>query len=58
MEMQEFLHIHFIAGYGSVFNDGDEIESDICQHCLSEFIKDSFRLTPYGFYSYKVLLDE
>ena len=33
-ETQEFLHIRFAGGYGSVFGDGTEVKSDICQHCL------------------------
>jgi hypothetical protein len=37
-EIQEFLHIDFTGGYGSVFGDGKNIEYDICQHCLFEII--------------------
>jgi hypothetical protein len=37
-EIQEFLHIDFTGGYGSVFGDGTSIEYDICQHCLLEII--------------------
>lgn len=37
-EVQEFYHIRFTGGYGSVFGDGSEIECDICQHCLKETI--------------------
>lgn len=35
-ETQEFTHIHFTGGYGSVFGDGRMVELDICQHCLKE----------------------
>ena len=40
IEIQEFHHINFIAGYGSVFGDGWKIRMDICQRCLYEMIKD------------------
>lgn len=33
-EVQEFLHINFTGGYGSVFGDGINVQCDICQHCL------------------------
>jgi len=36
LEIQEFTHINFTGGYGSIFGDGDEIKLDICQHCLKE----------------------
>jgi len=35
-EIQEFTHIKFTGGYGSVFGDSIPIECDICQHCLKE----------------------
>jgi hypothetical protein len=35
-EMQEVVHIQRTCGYGSVFGDENEIELDICQHCLKE----------------------
>ena len=35
-EIQEFLHIRFTGGYGSVFGDGDRVECDICQRCVKE----------------------
>ncbi len=47
-EIQEFHHIRFTSGYGSVFGDMEKVECDICQHCLFEFIKDYMRtLTVY-----------
>jgi hypothetical protein len=42
-EMQEFHHIKFTAGYGSVFGDGDTIECDVCQHCLKKMIDGHYR---------------
>ena len=35
-ELQESLHFHNVAGYNSVFGDGNEVFLDICQHCLKE----------------------
>ena len=37
-EIQEFLHIDFTGGYGSIFGDMAHVECDICQHCLHEII--------------------
>jgi len=36
IEIQEFTHIKFTGGYGSVFGDSFSFECDICQHCLKE----------------------
>ena len=38
MELQEFHHIDFVGGYGSVFGDGERIRCDLCQHCLKDLI--------------------
>ena len=38
MEFQEFHHIDFVGGYGSVFGDGNRVRCDICQHCLKDII--------------------
>jgi len=35
-EVQEFHHISFIGGYGSIFGDMVGVSADICQHCLKE----------------------
>jgi hypothetical protein len=43
-EWQEFHHIHFVGGYGSVFGDEIVVQCDICQHCLYEMIKDFCRM--------------
>ncbi len=45
-DMQEFHHIRFTGGYGSVFGDGDRIECDICQHCLKLLIDKYYRIIP------------
>jgi len=42
-EIQEFTHIKFTGGYGSIFGDGDVFELDICQHCLKEKLGVYFR---------------
>lgn len=40
LETQEFTHIFFTGGYGSIFGDGDQYSCDICQHCLKEKLGD------------------
>lgn len=37
-EIQEFHHIKFTGGYGSVFGDMTKVECDICQYCLKDMI--------------------
>ncbi len=44
LEVQEFHHIKFCGGFGSVFGDGVKVECDICQHCLHKFIGDFCRV--------------
>jgi hypothetical protein len=44
-ETQEFHHIYFTGGYGSVFGDGCKVECNICQHCLKRFIEKHCRIT-------------
>ena len=44
-EIQEFHHINFNGGYGSIFGDGDKIQCDICQYCLKEMIGDFCKRT-------------
>jgi len=43
MEIQEFHHINFVGGYGSVFGDGAWVRCDLCQSCLMELIGDYCR---------------
>lgn len=33
-EFQEFLSVDRVAGFGSVFGDGELIRLDLCQHCV------------------------
>lgn len=42
-EIQEFLHINFTGGCGSIFGDGSNVQCDICQYCLKDMIKDFMR---------------
>jgi hypothetical protein len=44
MEEQELHFISFTGGYGSVFGDGVEVETVLCQHCLYELIKDFYKI--------------
>jgi len=39
METQEFHHINFIGGYGSIFGDEMVFKLDLCQYCLKEMIE-------------------
>jgi len=43
-EIQEFHHIKFRGGYGSVFGDLYDVECDICQYCLHTMIKNKCRI--------------
>jgi antitoxin CcdA len=43
-EFQEFVHIHFTGGYGSVFGDESFVEGDFCQHCVKELLGDYLRI--------------
>ena len=44
MEAQEFVHINFTGGYGSIFGDMQTVQADICQHCLKPMIADFMRI--------------
>lgn len=45
-ELEEFHHIDFVAGYGSVFGDGTHVTCDICQYCLNRLLKGYAKLEP------------
>ena len=47
LEILEFHHISFIAGFGSVWGDGDKISGDLCQHCLKEFAGTFLKVEEY-----------
>jgi hypothetical protein len=48
-EANEFVHIHYVGGYGSIFGDGDlgdkegVVDVDICQHCFKKKIVDKIK---------------
>ena len=43
MEIQEFVNVGFVGGFGSVFGDGTRVMADICQYCLKEMLGDNYR---------------
>ena len=34
VEFPEFASIDMRAGYGSIFGDGNDVQIDLCQHCV------------------------
>lgn len=38
IEMQECAHIYINGGYGSVFGDGAELKTDLCQECAKKIL--------------------
>lgn len=44
MEFQEFLHIDYIGGYGSIFGDASNIQGDFCQHCVKKLFGNYLRI--------------
>jgi len=48
MELQEFHHVNFVGGYGSVFGDEAWVQCDLCQNCLMELIGDYCRCEEIG----------
>ena len=50
LEMQEFQHIAFIGGFGSVFGDGASVRLDICQHCLKDKLGEYFVVAEENYY--------
>jgi len=45
LDAQEFISIHRIGGYGSIFGDGHPINMDICQHCFKKYVWDKINET-------------
>ncbi|HCQ9074576.1 TPA: hypothetical protein OMI83_004068 [Klebsiella pneumoniae] len=37
-EFQEFLSVDRVAGYGSVFGDGECLRLDLCQYCTKTLL--------------------
>ena len=44
LDFQEFFHIGFSCGYGSIFEDGKVVRIDICQHCFKERLGNFIRV--------------
>ncbi|WP_296531424.1 hypothetical protein [Rhodoferax sp.] len=44
-EFFEFTSIDYKAGYGSILGDENQIEIDLCQHCLKETLGPWLRVT-------------
>ena len=38
VELQEFVHVEWICGYGSVMYDGNTYAIDLCQQCVKEVL--------------------
>jgi hypothetical protein len=47
-ESQEFHHINFIGGWGSIFGDGEEVKCNLCQYCLKELIGDYLQIEKFN----------
>jgi len=46
MEIQEYLHIDYEAGFGSVaFPDLSRVRGDFCQYCVKELLGDFLTVT-------------
>ena len=43
-EIEEFLNISKLGGYGSIFGDGNIIKLDLCQHCVKKLLGDYIRI--------------
>ena len=43
-EHQEFLHVQFTGGYGSILGDCCTYAIDLCQHCVAEVLGPHLRL--------------
>ena len=46
MDFHAMKSIGFIAGYDSVFGNGNRIEVDLCEPCLKDSLGDWLRVTP------------
>jgi hypothetical protein len=42
---QEFVSIDQVAGYGSVFGDGNRVRLDLCPACLQQLVGEWIRIT-------------
>ena len=44
IEIGEILSIRQTCGYGSIFGDMNEIELDLCQHCVNKLLGGLIRI--------------
>lgn len=44
MEISNFHHINFSAGFGSIFGDMNKVEADICDLCFHDLISSFARI--------------
>lgn len=44
MEFNEFVSIERTAGYVSVFGDGNQLQLDLCQHCVKDVLGSWLRI--------------
>ncbi|MGB7421128.1 MAG: hypothetical protein WA917_04575 [Comamonas sp.] len=45
VDFSEMASIHIKAGYGSIFGDGNDVQVDLCQHCLKLALGQWLRVT-------------
>jgi len=38
VEFHESVSLELKAGYGSIFGDGNDVQIDLCQHCLKDLL--------------------
>lgn len=45
VEFPEFVCVDMKAGYGSTFGDGNDVQIDLCQHCVKTVLGEWLRVT-------------
>lgn len=45
VEFPEFVTVDMQAGYGSIFGDGNDVQIDLCQHCVKTVLGGWLRVT-------------
>ena len=43
-EFQEMISLDWVAGYCSIFGDGNEVSIDLCEHCIKELLGPYIRI--------------
>ncbi|MEX3975379.1 hypothetical protein [Paraburkholderia caribensis] len=46
LEFHERLSVRFLAGFDSIFGDGNVVSIDLCPRCLKETLGDWLHITP------------